>query len=90
MEQQGEQQTKSSKRQLQQSEYNNVWVSKREWRSFKRGFLELAPYYAIAFIIFVLGYLTGIHVKGQEIVMDCKYANSFRVSTDSFDCRRKL
>lgn len=90
MEQLDEQPTKNSKRRLQQNEYNNVWLSKREWRSFKRSFLQSAPYYAIFFIIFVLGYLTGAHLKGQEIVLDCKYANSFRVSSDSFDCRRKL
>ena len=91
MDQQEEQLKKTrSQNQSQKLEYDIVWFSRRDWRSFKKKISDLSPVIAILFIVFSFGFWSGSYYKGQDIVLDCKYASSFRVSVDSFECRRKI
>ena len=38
----------------------------------------------------VLGFLLGIVYKQGDIIDDCKYAGSFRVHSQAFNCQRKI
>jgi hypothetical protein len=39
---------------------------------------------------FVLGAVLGIVYKQGDIMEDCKYAGSFRVHSQAFNCQRKI
>jgi hypothetical protein len=61
-----------------------------EWKSIKNKVIESSPYLLLIIAVLAFGYSVGWHMKGSDVVMDCKYANSFRVHTDSFNCQRKV
>lgn len=41
-------------------------------------------------VSFVLGTVLGIVYKQGDIMEDCKYAGSFRVHSQAFNCQRKI
>lgn len=41
-------------------------------------------------LAFVLGTVLGIVYKQGDIIEDCKYAGSFRVHSQAFNCQRKI
>lgn len=41
-------------------------------------------------LAFVLGMVLGIVYKQGDIIEDCKYAGSFRVHSQAFNCQRKI
>ncbi len=43
-----------------------------------------------AVIALIIGALLGIVYKQSDIVEDCRYAGSFRVGTQAFNCQRKI
>ena len=38
----------------------------------------------------VLGFLLGIVYKQGDVIDDCKYAGSFRIHSQAFNCQRKI
>ena len=61
-----------------------------EWKSLKDKTVKAAPNLLLILTVLVIGYSSGWHMKGSDVVMDCKYANSFRIHTDAFTCQRKI
>ncbi len=61
-----------------------------EWKSIKDKIIKMSPRLLLIIAVLIVGYSAGWHMKGSDVVMDCKYANSFRVHTDSFNCQRKV
>ena len=41
-------------------------------------------------IALVLGIILGVVYKQGDIIDDCKYAGSFRVHSQAFNCQRKI
>lgn len=41
-------------------------------------------------IALAIGVLLGIVYKQEDIMEDCKYAGSFRVHTQAYNCQRKI
>ena len=41
-------------------------------------------------ISLVVGFLLGIVYKQGDVIDDCKYAGSFRVHSQAFNCQRKI
>lgn len=62
----------------------------QEWKSIKDRWAKASPKLLLISVMLIIGYALGWHMKGSDIVMDCKYANSFRVHVDSFTCTRKI
>lgn len=65
-------------------------LTPQEWKSVKDKLTKAAPKLLLVLTFLVIGYSFGWHMKGQNVVMDCKYANAFRYYTDSFTCQRKI
>lgn len=41
-------------------------------------------------VALVLGIILGVVYKQGDIIDDCKYAGSFRVHSQAFNCQRKI
>jgi hypothetical protein len=41
-------------------------------------------------VAMVLGIILGVVYKQGDIIDDCKYAGSFRVHSQAFNCQRKI
>jgi hypothetical protein len=61
-----------------------------EWKAIKETLTKASPKLLLILIVLVIGYSFGWYMKGQDTMMDCKYAGSFRHYTDSFTCQRKI
>ncbi len=53
-------------------------------------FKSIAPTILLIISCLYIGYLAGMQVERQEISRDCRYSNTFRIGTDSFECTRRL
>lgn len=67
-----------------------VWLTHEQTQRAKSWIVSSSPKLLLILIVLIVGYSAGWHMKGGDVVMDCKYANSFRVHTDSFNCQRKV
>jgi hypothetical protein len=65
-------------------------LTPQEWKSIKDKLIKASPKISLILAVLILGYSTGWHMKGSDVVMDCKYANAFRYYTDAFTCQRKI
>jgi hypothetical protein len=65
-------------------------LTPQEWKTVKEKLTRASPKLLLVLACGVLGYSLGWHMKGSDVVMDCKYASAFRFHTDSFNCVRKL
>ena len=61
-----------------------------EWKAIKEKLTKASPKLLLIVTVLVIGYCFGWYMKGQDVMMDCKYAGAFRHYTDSFTCQRKL
>jgi hypothetical protein len=61
-----------------------------EWKAIKEKLTKASPKLLLILIVLVIGYSFGWYMKGQDTMLDCKYAGAFRHYTDSFTCQRKL
>jgi hypothetical protein len=61
-----------------------------EWKAIKEKLTKASPKLLLILTVLVIGYSFGWYMKGQDVMMDCKYAGAFRHYTDSFTCQRKL
>ena len=61
-----------------------------EWEAIKEKLAKASPKLLLVLAMLVIGYSFGWYMKGQDVMMDCKYAGAFRHYTDSFTCQRKL
>ncbi len=61
-----------------------------EWRKFKHWCKSVWAESLGAVIALVLGLLLGVLYKQSDIMEDCRYAGSFRVGTQAFNCQRKM
>ena len=67
-----------------------LFLTPGEWKNFKDRLIKASPHLLLVLAVLVIGYLSGWHMRGSDIIMDCRYANAFRVGTDSFSCTRKV
>jgi len=67
-----------------------MWFTPEEWKAIKEKLTKASPKLLLVLSCLVAGYSFGWHMKGQDVVWDCKYANAFRFHTDSFTCQRKI
>ena len=67
-----------------------IFLTPEEWKSLRDKMIKAAPKTLLVLAVLVIGYWAGWYMKGSDIAMDCKYANSFRVETSAFTCTRKL
>ena len=51
---------------------------------------QISPTGLLIAVILFIGYNTGAHMASVEISLNCKYANAFRVGSDSFSCNKKI
>jgi len=65
-------------------------LTPQEWKTVKEKLTRGSPKLLLILATLVIGYSIGWHMKGQSVVLDCKYAGAFRYYTDSFTCQRKL
>ena len=61
-----------------------------EWKAIKEKLTKASPKLLLILTVLVIGYSFGWYMKGQDVMMDCKYAGAFHHYTDSFTCQRKL
>jgi hypothetical protein len=61
-----------------------------EWEAIKEKLTKASPKLLLILIVLVIGHSFGWYMKGQDVMLDCKYAGAFRHYTDSFTCQRKL
>jgi hypothetical protein len=61
-----------------------------EWKAIKETLTKASPKLLLILAMLVCGYSIGWHMKGQNVILDCKYAGAFRYYTDSFTCQRKI
>ena len=61
-----------------------------EWAKMKKIVKDLWSNSMGAIIALVVGILLGIIYKQGDIMDDCKYAGSFRVHSQAFNCQRKI
>ena len=67
-----------------------IYLTPEEWKALKDKAAKASPKLLLAVIFLIAGYSFGWHMKGDDVVWDCKYANAFRYKTDSFTCQRKI
>jgi len=67
-----------------------IYFTPEEWRLIKDKLIKASPKLLLISIFLVVGYSFGWYMKGQDVMMDCKYAGAFRHYTDSFTCQRKI
>jgi len=65
-------------------------LTPQEWKIVKEKLTRASPKLLLILIMLVIGYSIGWHMKGQSVVLDCKYAGAFRYYADSFTCQRRL
>ena len=61
-----------------------------EWKKFKAWIKAVWAEALPAVIALTIGILLGVLVKQNDIIEDCRYAGSFRVGTQAFNCQRKM
>jgi hypothetical protein len=61
-----------------------------EWKAIKETLIKASPKLLLILIVLVIGYSFGRYMKGQDVMLDCKYAGAFRYYADSFTCQRKI
>jgi len=67
-----------------------MYLTPEEWKSIKDKLIKASPKLLLISTFLVVGYSFGWYMKGQDVMMDCKYAGAFRHYTDSFTCQRKI
>lgn len=65
-------------------------TAKQEWDKFVSFLRKTWAASMGAVIALVVGILFGIVYKQNDIQEDCKYAGSFRVHTQAYNCQRKI
>jgi hypothetical protein len=66
------------------------FFTSEEWKAIKEKLTKASPKLLLILTVLVIGYSFGWYMKGQDVMMDCKYAGAFRYYTDSFTCQRKI
>ena len=61
-----------------------------EWAKIKRFIKDVWSNSLGVVIALLLGLVFGIVYKQGDIIDDCKYAGSFRVHSQAFNCQRKI
>ena len=61
-----------------------------EWARFKKFIKDTWAASMGVVIALIIGLLLGIVYKQGDIIDDCKYAGSFRVHSQAFNCQRKI
>lgn len=61
-----------------------------EWVKIKKFIKDVWSNSMGVVIALLLGVLLGIVYKQGDIIDDCKYAGSFRVHSQAFNCQRKI
>ena len=61
-----------------------------EWKKFKAWLRSVWADSLGVVVALVLGAVLGIVYKQGDIIDDCKYAGSFRVHSQAFNCQRKI
>ena len=61
-----------------------------EWAKIKRFIKDVWSNSLGVVIALLLGLMFGIVYKQGDIIDDCKYAGSFRVHSQAFNCQRKI
>ena len=61
-----------------------------EWIKVKRFIKDVWSNSLGVVIALLLGLMFGIVYKQGDIIDDCKYAGSFRVHSQAFNCQRKI
>ena len=61
-----------------------------EWIKIKRFIKDVWSNSLGVVIALLLGLMFGIVYKQGDIIDDCKYAGSFRVHSQAFNCQRKI
>lgn len=61
-----------------------------EWVRFKKFIKDTWAASMGVVIALIVGLLLGIVYKQGDIIDDCKYAGSFRVHSQAFNCQRKI
>lgn len=61
-----------------------------EWHKIKKWLREVWSGAMGIVLALILGIVLGIVYKQGDIIDDCKYAGSFRVHTQAFNCQRKI
>ena len=61
-----------------------------EWAKIKRFIKDIWSNSLGVVIALLLGLMFGIVYKQGDIIDDCKYAGSFRVHSQAFNCQRKI
>lgn len=61
-----------------------------EWEKIKSWFKSAWANAMGVVIALMLGIVFGIMYKQGDIMDDCKYAGSFRVHSQAFNCQRKI
>jgi hypothetical protein len=61
-----------------------------EWEVIKAKLAKASPKLLLVLATLLIGYSSGWHMKGSDVVMDCKYSNTFRFDAQAFNCTRKI
>ena len=61
-----------------------------EWVKIKKWLKDVWASAMGVVIALILGVLLGIVYKQSDIMDDCKYAGSFRVHSQAYNCQRKI
>ena len=61
-----------------------------EWKKIKAWVKSVWAESLGVVIALVIGIIFGIVYKQGDIIDDCKYAGSFRVHSQAFNCQRKI
>lgn len=61
-----------------------------EWKRFVSFVRRLWANSMGTVVALIVGVLLGIVYKQGDIIEDCRYAGSFRVGTQAFNCQRKM
>lgn len=61
-----------------------------EWKRFKAWCKSAWAESLGVVIALIIGLVLGIVYKQGDIIDDCKYAGSFRVHSQAFNCQRKI
>ena len=61
-----------------------------EWAKIKKFITDVWSNAMGIVVALLIGLLLGIVYKQDDIQEDCKYAGSFRVHTQAYNCQRKI
>ena len=67
-----------------------MMLTSSEWKAVRDALTKASPKLLLILTCLVAGFSFGWHMKGKDVVWDCKYANAFRVQSESFTCQRKI